>query len=225
MENKSSTNDLFDASKVAKGSMADRGPFEVVPSEHGPMGFTYQLAENLTFAARLKLARKNAGLSQSQLAEKVGIGQSSISHIESGKSIGSTFTARIAEACGVSPEWLEGNCKPVVDRRPKSYDLDKFTIRLPDGMRDRLIKAAHCNSQSATAEIVARLRASFLPKTVNWIPRIGDLVEIDNSYGVISRFLLSHSVVMAVVERSDGTTKNAEIKPHCTIKPASLTLF
>ena len=40
-------------------------------------------------------------------------------------------------------------------------DRDKFLVRLPDGMRDRLAVAAALNKQSMTAEIVARLEASF----------------------------------------------------------------
>jgi hypothetical protein len=38
---------------------------------------------------------------------------------------------------------------------------DKFLVRLPEGMRDRLAEAAHDNSRSITAEISRRLQASF----------------------------------------------------------------
>jgi plasmid stability protein len=42
-----------------------------------------------------------------------------------------------------------------------SRKLDKVIVRLPDGMRDRLKKEAAKNNRSMTAEIVARLAASF----------------------------------------------------------------
>ena len=38
---------------------------------------------------------------------------------------------------------------------------DKFIVRLPDGMRDRIAEAAKANNRSMNSEIVARLLASF----------------------------------------------------------------
>lgn len=58
----------------------------------------------------LKLARKVAGLTQAELAEKAGVTNSFISLIESGKrdirSVGYETVARIAETLNVSPEDL-----------------------------------------------------------------------------------------------------------------------
>lgn len=42
-----------------------------------------------------------------------------------------------------------------------SEQADKFLLRLPDGMRDRLKAEAEANKRSMNAEIVARLEASF----------------------------------------------------------------
>lgn len=45
---------------------------------------------------------------------------------------------------------------------PAPSDLaDKFMLRLPDGMRDRIAEAAEANKRSMNAEIVARLEGSF----------------------------------------------------------------
>lgn len=44
-----------------------------------------------------------------------------------------------------------------------SRTLDKFMLRLPDGMRDRIAAEAKANGRSMNAEIVARLEASFQP--------------------------------------------------------------
>jgi hypothetical protein len=47
---------------------------------------------------------------------------------------------------------------------PAPSDLaDKFMLRMPDGMRDRVAAAARKNGRSMNAEIVARLEASFRP--------------------------------------------------------------
>lgn len=39
---------------------------------------------------------------------------------------------------------------------------DKFMLRLPDGMRDRIKAAAEANNRSMNAEIVARIEGSFV---------------------------------------------------------------
>ncbi|OWJ83099.1 Arc family DNA-binding protein [Haematobacter massiliensis] len=46
---------------------------------------------------------------------------------------------------------------------PTNRESDRFMLRLPDGMRDRIKAAAEANSRSMNAEIVARLDASFIP--------------------------------------------------------------
>jgi SOS-response transcriptional repressor LexA len=57
-------------------------------------------------ADRLKIARAHAGLSQAGLAKKAGVKQPVISQLETGKSAGSSFVVSIANACGISAEWL-----------------------------------------------------------------------------------------------------------------------
>lgn len=61
----------------------------------------------MEYKDRLKAARKYANLTQGQLAEAIGITQTSVSDLERGKSKGTTFNARIAQACGVNALWLE----------------------------------------------------------------------------------------------------------------------
>lgn len=47
------------------------------------------------------------------------------------------------------------------DKQPLAIEADKFIIRLPLGMRDRISKAAKANSRSMNAEVVARLQSTF----------------------------------------------------------------
>lgn len=42
-----------------------------------------------------------------------------------------------------------------------SRGLDKFVLRLPEGMRDKISMAARANKRTMNAEIVQRLEASF----------------------------------------------------------------
>lgn len=51
---------------------------------------------------------------------------------------------------------------------------DKYVLRLPDGMRDRIKAAAESNNRSMNAEIVARLQATLetpLWYETNYAPR------------------------------------------------------
>lgn len=59
-----------------------------------------------TFADRLNAAMTAAGLSQGQLAEKVGISQPAIQKMTSGKTTGSRKMVELANALNVRPEWL-----------------------------------------------------------------------------------------------------------------------
>jgi len=57
------------------------------------------------YAVRLRAARKHAGLTQHQLADAVGMPQSTLSEAETtGQS--SAYTPMLAKKCGVDAEWL-----------------------------------------------------------------------------------------------------------------------
>lgn len=94
------------------------------------------------------------------------------------------------------------------DDKTVGRDSDKFMLRLPDGMRDRIAASAKENNRSMNAEIVARLggaletqaaldQASFFSK------KMLDLIEGKNAAIGMQRELLSMSAVFLrlVVER------------------------
>jgi SOS-response transcriptional repressor LexA len=59
-----------------------------------------------TFGTRLKQARKDAGLTQKELATKAGIKQATISELENDKYHGSSFAPQLAAALRVNALWL-----------------------------------------------------------------------------------------------------------------------
>ncbi|VVE68899.1 XRE family transcriptional regulator [Pandoraea anapnoica] len=59
-----------------------------------------------TFGRRLRYARKAAGLTQKELADKVGLKQATISELETDEYSGSAKTAAMAEVLGVTALWL-----------------------------------------------------------------------------------------------------------------------
>ncbi len=61
----------------------------------------------MTLSERIHLARKQANLTQKELANQVGISQTAIHKLEGGSSKSSRRTVAIALACGVDPIWLD----------------------------------------------------------------------------------------------------------------------
>ena len=66
-----------------------------------------------TLASRIKQARKQAGLTQKDLAQRVGVSQPVISQLENGENLQSVHLLAIAKASDVDSEWLaSGEEKP-----------------------------------------------------------------------------------------------------------------
>ena len=51
-----------------------------------------------------------------------------------------------------------------------SRGLDKFVLRLPEGMRDKIGVAARANKRTMNAEIVSRLERSFVDAQATTLP-------------------------------------------------------
>lgn len=60
-----------------------------------------------TLAERLKSEREKAGMSQAQLAEKIGLSQQSVAKIENGETQQPRKIKEIAKVLGVSQKWLQ----------------------------------------------------------------------------------------------------------------------
>lgn len=67
--------------------------------------------------------------------------------------------------------------------RRQPQDADKYIVRFPDGMRDRIAEAAKGNSRTINGEIIARLERSFA----------GEAVAEDASPELIEQIALAHT--------------------------------
>lgn len=94
-----------------------------------------------------------------------------------------------------------------MEKKPQdsaSRDADKYIVRFPDGMRDRIAEAAKVNNRSMNAEIVARLEASFNAPTGKdpWI----EVARIEAEYAAADLILrgLQEQLKQAHAELADA---------------------
>lgn len=59
-----------------------------------------------TLASRIKERRKALGITQTALAEKVGMRQQSIQYLESGRATRTSFILELSKVLLVDPDWL-----------------------------------------------------------------------------------------------------------------------
>lgn len=112
---------------AANGRMISIDKVKVLMQERGITQEALQpaLDGKEVLGPRLLAARKFAGLTQSQLAEKSGLSQQMISKLESGRSNETAGIVALALACGVRPEWLfNGNGSMRPPRPDKTVTLD-----------------------------------------------------------------------------------------------------
>ncbi len=127
----------------------------------------------MTLSERVKTARKQADLTQKELADRVGVSQTAIHKLESGRSVSSRRTVSIALTCGVDPIWLD------TGRGEMSL------IGSTPGMTQAELAKAATDGEIHRAPLFARLpliswedasqsceepAESFHPKAEAWIP-------------------------------------------------------
>ncbi len=72
----------------------------------------------------LKLVRKELGLTQTELAEKIGISRSQVGNIEQGsRNITDRIKKDLVTYLNVNPEWIETGMGEIILNKYKGYDL------------------------------------------------------------------------------------------------------
>lgn len=97
-----------------------------------------------------------------------------------------------------------------MERKPfPSETQERFIIRFPDGMRDRIKEAADANNRSMNAEIVARLESSFMTSPD------GALLpsDIPERLHKLERTVLQMMEVSGIEPPDSLTEKHAKSKP------------
>ncbi|WP_410843820.1 helix-turn-helix domain-containing protein [Paraburkholderia sp.] len=87
---------------------------------------------DMTLGERLKAARKHAKLTQEALAKRVGMSQPTLSDLENGNSLGTSFVVALARATGVQAAWLAEERGPMFDPDDAQPTADLDPLHLPE---------------------------------------------------------------------------------------------
>ncbi|MCO1402857.1 helix-turn-helix domain-containing protein [Burkholderia multivorans] len=113
-----------------------------------------------TYGKRLRAARKDARLTQKQLADKVGLKQATISELENDEYDGSAKTAAIADVLGVNALWLaEGKGDPAANQRSRET-YDSAVGEASDAARtliDAILRADKSGEPAQTFALMLRM--------------------------------------------------------------------
>lgn len=134
-----------------------------------------------TIAERIKAVRQELGWSQVQLAEEVGVSQSSIGNIESGFRQRPRELVSIAKALRVSPEWLE------TGKGPK---IEGASLRLVSGDAGPSVRMLVEHLAEIAAQQRPTLRKNLANLLVDLIEHPEDTALIEQTIADIERFFI-----------------------------------
>ena len=112
----------------------------------------------MNYGERLRLARQRAGLTQAELAQRVGIKQPSLAYLENPakNASGSDFTVKLAKALGVSVDWLDDEIGEMVPTVYSTSDPKLVTIMQALQPCEEYVKDAAVAAVLTTRDLVER---------------------------------------------------------------------
>lgn len=110
----------------------------------------------MNLETRIRMARRQAGLSQHALAEKIGVSRSSVSNWEGRSGIAPTLTGlgKIAAATGVSVGWLAAGIAPAGSGVQWASNDDISSLAAVDPDEVRLLLSFRSLSGRARVQIL-----------------------------------------------------------------------
>ncbi|MBF0419633.1 MAG: helix-turn-helix transcriptional regulator [Magnetococcales bacterium] len=120
---------------------------------------------NNTLAERIRQARKHAGLTQKELAEKTGISQTAVHKLECGRSASSRRAVSIALTCCVDPIWLDtGRGEMAIPGASAYGEGGNYARPYP------LIARVPLVSWDELAKYCGESEENFKPEARSWVP-------------------------------------------------------
>ncbi len=128
---------------------------------------------------RVKLIRKHLGMTQEQLAQRLGIGKAALSMIETGKAgLSSRNRHILVQDLNVNPEWLESGKGCMFNADP---DLRPFTLRTDGALP---LQSVPLYSIEGTAGLVPLFTDQASREPINYI-HIPNLPKCDGAIYVV----------------------------------------
>ncbi|BBP95937.1 hypothetical protein BSFA1_10660 [Burkholderia sp. SFA1] len=148
---------------------------------------TFQYMSNIGIGKRLIEAREKRGWSQEELADKAGVSQGTIGHLESGRNKSSTKLSQIAAALGVTVEWLTGSGKES-GKSPAVHSIGA------PGLADRIksvldTAGGNISAVAAAAGTTEEVVAGWLSGKSTTIG-VDEAVALQEKYGINSVWLM-----------------------------------
>ncbi len=159
---------------------------------------------------RVKLIRKQLGMTQEQLAQRLGIGKAALSMIETGKAGLSARNRNIlVQELNVNPDWLETGKGNMFNAEP---DLTAYMHRTDNSLP---LQSVPLYSISATAVAIATL-IGYLPDMFvhtmfgNWIDAYGNAGYTRIIvYGVLTAVLGALAAIFAIFQARKVANRSA----------------
>ncbi|MFQ6181852.1 Arc family DNA-binding protein [Sinorhizobium meliloti] len=101
-----------------------------------------------------------------------------------------------------------------MNKKPVIQSQDKYVVRLPDGMRDKLKAEAERNKRSMNAEIVARLEATFHSIPEHMTPEAFNFVMEHNYVNATKVAAILKEALQRVEDLSTGSVRIEDIEGY-----------
>lgn len=133
----------------------------------------------MSIGTRIRAARKQAGLTQKQLSERVGMSQPALSELETGESVSTTNLASIAYILGVNAFWLETGKGEPKEGLPPAGVADPI---LPGAMNVIVVDDASQHDFYQIPKVTLRLQAGINGVRTEPDRRDGGLLSVPKSW-------------------------------------------
>ncbi|WP_367418662.1 XRE family transcriptional regulator [Snodgrassella alvi] len=163
----------------------------------------------MSLRERLKKARLEKGISQKELAARIGRNQSAIGALESGRNKESTNIATIARVLDVDPVWLETGVGDMKNKKVNSSDLNTNSTTATKGyihFKQLNVKAA---AGSGKFNESGQNEVRIIEVSENWARK-----NIGNNFKDISIITASGDSMAPTFEDGDLLFVNTSVKYH-----------
>jgi len=127
------------------------------------------------FGLRIKYQRKEIGLSQVQLAEKVGVSKTTIQNYESGLIAKGKYLSKLSRALKCSIDWLL-----IGEESP--YVKDEFLLESPSGMTEKELSEYHNKVRGNKSPIYKEEKPDIDPATQDLLKKALVVLTSETDY-------------------------------------------